>query len=124
MKKVGEINAIVSRNVSFLTPLYETPEGNLVIYYMSGYYRCDRTGNIGDRYITKNKIKFVDRNNKETFQISDGEEIIVKYASGEVNTRKCFYVDDHNTIIGTILYHNQKFAKQMENAGNTFQKSI
>lgn len=77
-----------------------------------------------DKTLTDNKIRFIDTNYNELFTINDGDEIIVKYESGEVNAKTCHYIDDYHTKIGGKVYHIHEFAEMMERNSNKYEPSI
>ncbi|GHU87310.1 hypothetical protein FACS1894202_01390 [Clostridia bacterium] len=64
-------------------------------------------------------IIFRDQNYKEKFRIKDGESIKVTLGyNGEVVTRKCRWIDECHTKIGSEYYHNDEYAEKSAKVGN------
>jgi hypothetical protein len=64
-------------------------------------------------------IVFRDRDYKEKFRIKDGESIKVTLGyDGEVVTRKCRWIDECHTKIGSEYYHVDEYAEKSARAGN------
>ncbi|GHU90827.1 hypothetical protein FACS1894202_11280 [Clostridia bacterium] len=64
-------------------------------------------------------IIFRDRDYKEKFRIKDGESIKVTLGyDGEVVTRKCRWIDECHTKIGSEYYHNDEYAEKSAKVGN------
>jgi hypothetical protein len=64
-------------------------------------------------------IVFRDRDYNEKFRIKDGESIKVTLGyDGEVVTRKCRWIDECHTKIGSEYYHNDEYAEKSAKAGN------
>jgi hypothetical protein len=64
-------------------------------------------------------IIFRDSEYKEKFRIKDGESIKITLGyNGEVVTRKCRWIDECHTKIGSEYYHNDEYAEKSAKAGN------
>jgi hypothetical protein len=77
----------------------------------------------------RNEVKFMDdvrkdiifrgSDYKEKFRIKDGDSIKVTLGyDGEVVTRKCRWIDECHTKIGSEYYHNDEYAEKSARAGN------
>ena len=69
----------------------------------------------------KKQIRFIDSQYNELFKINDGDSIRIKFSDGETVIRKCRYIDDYHTEIGSNVYHICEFAERMEQNGNVYE---
>ena len=67
------------------------------------------------------EIRFIDSQYNELFRIKDGESITVNFSDGTSVDRKCKYIDDYHTEIGTNVFHICEFAEVMERNGGTYR---
>lgn len=67
------------------------------------------------------EIRFIDSSYNELFRIKDGESITVKFPDGTSLDRKCKYIDDYHTEIGSNVFHICEFAEIMERNGSTYR---
>lgn len=104
------------------TRVYKSPNGERIIYWQDGYYYIADNGEVLNRFITDNKIRFIDSRYNELFKIGDGESIKITCFDGEVVERKCFYIDEYHTKIGSNVYHICEFAEAMERNGNRYEQ--
>jgi len=58
----------------------------------------------------KKTIRFVNSSFKDLFRINDGERIVMKYPSGELNIMRCEYLDEYH-FKGRVVYHIFQFAE-------------
>jgi hypothetical protein len=64
-------------------------------------------------------IIFRDSDYREKFRIKDGDSIKITVAyDGEVVTRKCRWIDECHTQIGSESYHNDEYAEKSAKVGN------
>ena len=66
-------------------------------------------------------IRFIDSHYKDLFRLPDGGSIRITYADGESAVRKCTYIDEYHTQIGSSVFHICQFAELMERNGSTYQ---
>jgi hypothetical protein len=67
----------------------------------------------------RKEIIFRDDHYKEKFRIKDGDSIKVTLGyDGEVVTRKCRWIDECHTKIGSEYFHNDEYAEKSSRAGN------
>jgi len=70
----------------------------------------------------RKSIVFRDKHCKESFRIKDGDSIKITVAyDGEELIRKCRWIDEAHTKVGSEYYHNDEFASKMANNGNTYE---
>lgn len=112
---------VKSKYSEWKTTVYNSPFGDRLIYWSDGYYRIAEDGKILDRFITDNKIRFINSKYDELFKINDGDSIRITYPDGEVLDRQCFYIDEYHTKIGSNVYHICEFAEVMERNGNRYE---
>lgn len=67
------------------------------------------------------EIRFIDSQYNELFRIKDGEIITVKFPDDTSLDRKCKYIDDYHTEIGSNVFHICEFAEVMERNGSTYR---
>lgn len=67
------------------------------------------------------RIRFIDSNYNTLFTIADGESIIVKSYNGHEDIRKCEYIDDYHTLIGSSVFHICQYAEICERNGATYR---
>ena len=72
----------------------------------------------------KKQIRFIDSQYNELFKIDDGNSIRIKFSDGETVIRKCRYIDDYHTEIGSNVYHICEFAERMEQCGNVYESNM
>ncbi|MCL2775672.1 MAG: DUF3991 and toprim domain-containing protein [Oscillospiraceae bacterium] len=67
-------------------------------------------------------IKFIDSGYNTLFTIKDGDSIkITSGYDGEEMLRKCRFIDECHTDVGSNIYHICEFAERMEKAGNKYE---
>jgi len=67
-------------------------------------------------------IVFRDSHYNESFRIKDGDSIKITVAyDGEELIRKCRWIDEAHTKIGSEYYHNDEFASKMAKNGNKYE---
>ena len=71
--------------------------------------------------MTQKEIRFIDSNYNELFRIKDGEEITIKFKDGYACDRKCIYIDDYHTQIGSNVFHICEFAELMEKGKSIYR---
>ncbi len=65
-------------------------------------------------------IRFIDSHYNELFCIPDGGNITLTFANGRKETRKCAYIDDYHTQVGSYVCHICEFAERMEANGTKY----
>lgn len=65
-------------------------------------------------------IRFIDSDYRTLFTIPDGEKITLTFLDGETVSRRCAYLDEYHTQIGTTVYHICEFAERMERIGAVY----
>lgn len=70
--------------------------------------------------ITDKKIRFIDSHYKDLFEIPNGGYIQLEQTSGEVVSKKCGFIDEYHTLVGTNVFHICEFAEHMESNGKKY----
>jgi len=70
--------------------------------------------------ITDKKIRFIDSHYKDLFEIPNGGYIQLEQTSGEVVSKKCGFIDEYHTLVGTNVFHICEFAEHMESNGTKY----
>ena len=66
------------------------------------------------------KIRFIDSMYNTLFEISDGDEIIIK-TDKHKKVYRCHYLDDYHFQISGCVFHICQFAERMERNGTTYE---
>ena len=66
------------------------------------------------------EIRFIDSHYKDLFQIPDGGYIQLERSNGETVSKKCSFIDEYHTQVGTNVFHICEFAERMEDNGTKY----
>lgn len=69
-------------------------------------------------------IRFIDSRYNDLFYIPDGENIVLTDWRGEKSARKCTYLDECHTQIGSNVFHICQFAEICERNGTKYEPEI
>lgn len=69
-------------------------------------------------------IRFIDSHYNNLFTIPDGGSIELTLSDGEKVARKCKYLDEYHTEVGSNVYHICEFAERMEQNGTKYAPII
>lgn len=69
----------------------------------------------------KKEIRFIDSRYRELFRIKDGDSIEISYPDREKVTRKCTFIDEYHTKVGSSVFHICEFAERMEALGAVYR---
>ena len=69
--------------------------------------------------MTEKEIRFITPDYKELFRIPDGGYITINHSDGEQLVRKCKFIDETHTKVGTNSYHICQFAERIQRNGIT-----
>lgn len=69
----------------------------------------------------KKEIRFIDSRYRELFRIPDGGSIEITYPDREKVTRKCTFIDEYHTQVGSSVFHICEFAEKMEAIGAVYR---
>ncbi|MDD3230360.1 MAG: hypothetical protein PHE09_14245 [Oscillospiraceae bacterium] len=67
------------------------------------------------------RIRFIDSHYKELFSIRDGGSIKITGYGDEISMKKCRFLDECHTEVGSTCYHICQFAEVMEKNGYKYE---